>query len=438
MSNNPLLSVRGLKKHYPVTRGPLRREVGRVHAVDGVSLDLARGETLGLVGESGCGKSTAARTLLGLEAPTAGTVRFDGADIGEHDDRERKQFRRRASLVLQDPTSSFDPRMTMGAAVAEPLRIHGLRDAERRRAVVKDLLERVGLSAADYERYPHEFSGGQKQRVALARALSCDPDLLVADEPVSALDVSVQAALLSLLDDLQEEFDLSVLFISHDMSIVEQVADRVAVMYLGEIVEIGPTEAIFSNPQHPYTHALLTSIPTPDPRAQTDGDKLSGDVPSPRNPPAGCRFHTRCPEIIPPQEYAFEQDTWRSVMDLRVDLGRRRFDRDALRQRIAAVDADSAEVASDARLHRAIRKEYDLPTELSDSGAETVLSAAIDDLAANNIAAADERLREAFLTVCETYEPALQTTEAGHRAACHLHGVSNKTDIAEAPPSIED
>ena len=318
MTDDLLLSVRGLENHYPITEGLLSRETGRVRAVDGIDFEVRRGETLGLVGESGCGKSTTARALLRLEEPTAGTVAVGGEDIGEYDRTKLKRLRRRVQMVFQDPSSTFDPRMTVGEAVAEPLTTHGLRDGERRRGVVEDTLERVGLSSGDYDRYPHELSGGQKQRIALARALVLNPDLLVADEPVSALDVSVQAEILGLLDDLQREFDLSMLVISHDMGVVSQICDRIAVMYLGEIVEIGPTEVIFDDPQHPYTQALLSSIPTLDPYARGQTGGVSGDVPDPSDPPTGCRFHTRCPEVIQPEGYDFEQKNRRGVMDLRV------------------------------------------------------------------------------------------------------------------------
>ncbi|MFB6311764.1 MAG: ATP-binding cassette domain-containing protein, partial [Salinirussus sp.] len=233
----PLVRVQDLTKHYPITKGVLRREVGRTRAVDGVDFEIGRGETLGLVGESGCGKSTVGTTLLRLEEPTAGDVYFDGEPVSEFDGERLKQFRREAQMIFQDPVSSFDPRMTVGQSVAEPLQIHGLRDADRRRAIVEDLLDRVGMMAEDADAYPNEFSGGQKQRIALARALSTNPRLIVADEPVSALDVSVQSEILSLLDSIQEEFGLSLLFISHDMGVVREICDRVAVMYLGEIVE---------------------------------------------------------------------------------------------------------------------------------------------------------------------------------------------------------
>ncbi|MFC6988358.1 ABC transporter ATP-binding protein [Haloplanus sp. GCM10025708] len=328
----PILDVHELRKHYPVTEGVLRKEVGRVRAVDGVSFTVDRGETVGLVGESGCGKSTAATSLLRLEKPTGGRVVFDGEDVTGYDDRELKRFRRRAQMIFQDPTSSFDPRMSVGEAVAEPLRVHGMRDRNRRRAIVGDLLDRVGLDAADFDRYPHEFSGGQKQRIALARALVINPDLVVADEPVSALDVSVQADILRLIERVQSEFGLALLVISHDMGVVREICDRVAVMYLGEIVETGPTEEIFEDPRHPYTEALLGSTPIADPRRRGQGTVLTGDVPSPSDPPPGCRFHTRCPAVIPPDDYDVSSATWRAVLDLRLRVETEGIDLEAVEE----------------------------------------------------------------------------------------------------------
>jgi peptide/nickel transport system ATP-binding protein len=299
--SDSLLSVDGLKKYYADGSSLLDRLLGEepasVKAVDGVSFDVREGETLGLVGESGCGKSTTGETVLRLREPTAGEISFDGEDVRGMTDSRLTQFRRRAQIVFQDPFSSLDPRMTTGDIITEGLRIHDIADREQRRETARDLLERVGLSADQIDRYPHEFSGGQRQRVGIARALAVDPDFVVLDEPVSALDVSVQAQILNLLDDLQEDFGLTFLFIAHNLGVVRHVCDRVAVMYLGEIVEIGPVEEIFDDPAHPYTKALLSSVP----RASTDArdeefTTLRGDVPSPRNPPAGCRFHTRCPE----------------------------------------------------------------------------------------------------------------------------------------------
>jgi len=401
----PLLDVEGLTKHYPVTEGVLRNEVGRVRAVDGISFTVDRGETLGLVGESGCGKSTAATTALRLEEPTDGHVVFDGEDVTAYDDRELKRFRRRAQMVFQDPTSSFDPRMSIGESVGEPLQVHGMRDRDRRRRIVGDLLERVGLDASDMDRYPHEFSGGQKQRVGLARALVINPDLIVADEPVSALDVSVQADILDLIDRLQSEFGLAIVVISHDMGVVREVCDRVAVMYLGEIVETAPTEALFEDPQHPYTRALLGSTPVADPRRRGQGTSLTGDVPSPSDPPPGCRFHTRCPEAIPDEEYDLDAETWRAVLNLRLRVTSRGIDTEAVRT--YAAEGDDPETADDEAVRAEIRAEFDLPATLPDPRAEEALSGALDRLLVDDVDGAAERLADAFPTVCRRERPGL-------------------------------
>jgi peptide/nickel transport system ATP-binding protein len=296
----PLLEVEGLRKYYfeqdTLVDRALRRDPISVKAVDGVSFRVEEGETLGLVGESGCGKSTTGETVLRLRDATDGEIRFDGEDLLDKSDADLRKFRRRAQVVFQDPFSSLDPRMTAGEIITEPLKIHGIADRAERRERAKELLERVGLSAAQVDRYPHEFSGGQRQRIGIARALALEPEFVVLDEPVSALDVSVQAQVLNLLEDLQEEFGLTYLFIAHDLSVVRHISDRVAVMYLGRIVETGDVDDIFENPQHPYTQALLESVPRAAVEEQGRRvEALQGDVPSPRNPPAGCRFHTRCP-----------------------------------------------------------------------------------------------------------------------------------------------
>ena len=289
-----LLRVRGLFKHFPVKDGD---EV--VRAVDGVTFEIVRGETLGLVGESGCGKSTVGRCLLRLIEPTRGEIDFGGRDVRALGGEELRLLRREMQIIFQDPYASLNPRLRVRDIVSEPLVIHGIGDKAERRERVADLLRKVGLDPDYMNRYPHEFSGGQRQRIGIARALALNPKLIVADEPVSALDVSVQAQVINLLEDLQSEFDLTYLFISHGLAVVEHISDRVAVMYLGRIVEVASSRELYANPLHPYTRALLSAIPVPDPTRKRDRIVLKGDVPTPINPPSGCRFHTRCPEAIP-------------------------------------------------------------------------------------------------------------------------------------------
>ncbi|MCW5734001.1 MAG: dipeptide ABC transporter ATP-binding protein [Enhydrobacter sp.] len=300
MTDSPLLEVSDLKKHFPIYKGVFSKLSGHVYAVDGVSFSIGRGETLGLVGESGCGKSTVGRTLLRLLDPTAGTVRIGGEDITHLDGPDLLPYRRRMQMIYQDPYASLNPRMTAGEIVGEPMVVHQIGTSTERRDQVASLFERVGLRPEAVHRYPHEFSGGQRQRIGIARALSLNPDLIVGDEPVSALDVSIQAQIINLLMDLQDEFGLSYLFVAHDLAVVEHISHRVAVMYLGRIVEMTDRQSLFEMPLHPYTEALLSAVPIPKASARTRKRViLTGDVPSPINPPPGCHFHARCPYAMP-------------------------------------------------------------------------------------------------------------------------------------------
>ena len=444
MAKDPILSVRDLQKHYPITKGLFNRQVGAARAVDGISFDIGSGETLGLVGESGCGKSTAASSIVRLEEPTSGEVIFNGNGRGEarrnpdgthpndvtrFSNTELTAFRRGVQMIFQDPSSSFDPRMTVGAAVGELLAVHGMSDRRRRRSIVEDLLERVGLSASDHDRYPHEFSGGQKQRIALARALVLNPDLIIADEPVSALDVSIQAEILSLITELQDAFDLSLLFISHDMSVIRQICDRVAVMYLGEIVEIGPTETVFANPQHPYTEALLSAIPTPDPRATVGGIELRGAVPSPTDPPSGCRFHTRCHRVIQPDGIDIDQSDWRGALNLRDAVVAGEVGVEQIRENLVAsrtaretaeTESDETTVSNEA-IRTRIRTEFGIGEQLGDDDAERTLQTALDTLLEADAERAAQILSESFVTPCEESAPQQTQHTAGHESACFRH-----------------
>jgi len=405
---DPLLSVRDLEKYFYEGGGLVDRLLGgeetAVRAVDGVSFDVRQGETLGLVGESGCGKSTTGEALLRLVEPTGGTVTFDGDSVRGMEDLT--PFRRRAQVVFQDPFSSLDPRMTVEQILREPLEIHGVGTPADRRDRAAELMDRVGLSADQLERYPHEFSGGQRQRIGVARALALEPDFLVLDEPTSALDVSVQAQVLNLLSELQADLGLTYLFISHDLSVIRYICDRVAVMYLGEIVEIAPTEDLFEDPQHPYTEALLESVPRADTsERERDVEPLAGDVPSPRDPPSGCRFRTRCPSVIPPPDVSLSQPQYRAVMDLRRLVETRQIGVHGARE-AAGSDAGDAEVAA-ALADRLL--EVDLPAEDA-----SLVRDALADVVGGEWDAAAQSLRNRYESVCETDHP------TGERATCHL------------------
>jgi oligopeptide transport system ATP-binding protein len=297
-NGGPLLEVTNLVKHFPIKSGVLvDREIGAVRAVDDVSFEVGEGETLGLVGESGCGKSTLARSVLQLLKPTSGSVRFRGREISGLGRKQMRPLRREMQMIFQDPYASLNPRKRVGQIIGDPMSLHGVASGTELRKRVEELMERVGLHPEHYNRFPHEFSGGQRQRIGIARALALEPRLIVADEPVSALDVSIQAQIINLLDDLQDDFNLTYIFVAHDLGVVRHVSDRIAVMYLGKIVELGPTEDVCTRPIHPYTVSLLSAVPIPDPNENRAREPLvlEGDVPSPANPPAACRFHTRCP-----------------------------------------------------------------------------------------------------------------------------------------------
>jgi peptide/nickel transport system ATP-binding protein len=442
--NDMLLKVRNLKKHYPISSSFLSGPSVYARAVDGINFEVERGEIFGIVGESGCGKSTAAKSLIRLEEPTDGEIIFNGEDITEYDESRLREFRREVQMIFQDPDSSFDPRMNIGDAIAEPLIVQGMQNSEKRNAIVADLLERVNLSTEDMKRYPHEFSGGQKQRIALARALAVNPQLLVADEPVSALDVSIQSEILGLIKQFQEEFGLSVIVISHNLGVIQEICDRVAVMYLGGFVEVGKTEELFNDPQHPYTKSLLSAIPTPDPTDRGLGKGLVGDVPDPTNPPSGCRFHTRCPAVIQPSEYSLEQTEWQHVLHLRKQLNAGKVDLETIAKVYAAEgeqgqgsDQSVEDVPTD-EMTSLIRKEYEIPQTLSDQDAENTFSHALETLAAGNTEDAQSLLNEYFTTICEQKEVDLKEHE-GREVACHLHSEeAGDSEDKEAPISGND
>ena len=430
MTEAPILEVTGLTKYYESGGSVVENLLGRsrqVRAVDGVDLELHPGETLGVVGESGCGKTTLGRALLRLVEPTAGSVvyrrrRDDGSteeiELTDLSGSNLRDLRRDLQYIFQDPFASLDPRLTVGDIVGEPLDIHGLASGQARTERIHDLLDTVGLSASHAKRYPHEFSGGQRQRIGIARALAVEPQVIVCDEPVSALDVSIQAQILNLLEDLQAEFDLSYLFIAHDLSVVEHISDRVAVMYLGEIAEVGATDDLYATPRHPYSEALLSVIPEPDPGWEGEKILLSGEVPSALDPPEGCRFHTRCHRVIPPESVDLDQSTVRSLLDVK------------LRAREAASASELVSLGTDGQFREdlaaegpravddAVRSAYGLPATLPDPDVERKFEEAMAALAADGPTAAKRVLEAAFVSPCETVRPDLVPVGDTQAVAC--------------------
>jgi peptide/nickel transport system ATP-binding protein len=389
-----------------------------VKAVDGVSLEISRGETIGLVGESGCGKSTLGRTLIQLEQATSGEVLFDGTDITELSGKDLKNWRRNSQMVFQDPESSLNDRMTVGEIIREPLDVHDWKTPRERRQHVRELLDVVGLRPEHYYRYPHQFSGGQRQRIGIARALALEPEFIVLDEPVSALDVSVQAQILNLLEDLQDEFGLTYLFIAHDLSVVRHICDRVAVMYLGHIMELGPTEELFENPKNPYTISLLSAIPDPDPTSRGERVTLRGTPPSPRDPPKGCPFSTRCPMKIRPEEFQnVDDELWLNIEIFReVVRARSRADRSVTDQvkellgmetRFSDIGEIQQELFADVTIPRNIQQHIDEASEYIEN---------------NDEQQAREYLRGVFGSVCDSDSPGDNVvSDSGRFSHCHRH-----------------
>ena len=427
-TGEPLVEVRGLRKYYETGPSVLGGEP--VKAVDGVSFDIRPGETFGLVGESGCGKTTLGRTLLQLETVTDGVVRFDGRDVTELSGAEQKDWRRNVGMVFQDPESSLNERMTVGEIVREPLDVHDWETARDRRRRVRELLDTVGLQPEHYHRYPHQFSGGQRQRIGIARALALNPEFVVLDEPVSALDVSVQAQVLNLLEDLQDEYGLTYMFIAHDLSVVRHICDRVAVMYLGNVLELGRTAELFEDPANPYTISLLSAVPEPDPTSAIDRITLRGTPPNPRDPPKGCPFSTRCPMKIRPDGFHdVDDDVWqqvevfREVVRERSRLGRSLSDRVAGLLGRDTVRADVAELRAD------LFGDVSLPPSVAGP-----VDDAMDHLEANDPGAARDVLAGAFDGDCDAEPPdPYEVSPTGRTSRCHLH----REDETDPRSSVE-
>lgn len=415
-----LLEVTDLKKHFEQADGFLDRVVGNsgeVQAVDGVDLTIYKGETLAVVGESGCGKSTLGQTMLNLHQPTDGSIQYRNEDIAGISEREMRPYRRELQMIFQDPLASLNPRQKVGQILKAPMEVHGVGESDAERIDrVEALLERVGLKPGHADRYPHQFSGGQQQRIGIARALSLEPELIIADEPVSALDVSVQAQILNLLNELQDDLELSLLFIAHDLSVVRHIADRIAVMYLGTIVETAPVEELFKNPQHPYTKSLLSAVPRINADERTERIILEGTVPSPLDPPTGCRFHTRCPAVIPPEEWSGTQQQFKAGFAFRNRVIGNDIDPTAVRERLEGDGTDPDDDAVAARI-----LEQSFPEDLTEYPEEAVeaIRQTAQTLANGNHEQAITRITDVFRSPCEQEIPKTASVDEEHRAACH-------------------
>lgn len=415
-----LLEVTDLEKYFDQTDSFLDRivgESGEVRAVDGVDLTIHEGETLAVVGESGCGKSTLGQTMLNLHQPTDGSIQYRGEDLAGMSEREMRPYRRDLQMIFQDPLASLNPRQKVGQILKAPMEVHSIGENDAKRTDrVEALLERVGLKPGHVDRYPHQFSGGQQQRIGIARALSLEPELIIADEPVSALDVSVQAQILNLLNGLQDDLGLALLFIAHDLSVVRHIADRIAVMYLGTIVETAPVEELFENPQHPYTKSLLSAVPRISADDRTERIVLEGTVPSPLDPPTGCRFHTRCPAVIPPEEWSGTQQQFKTGFAFRNRVTGNDIDPEAVRARL---EGDGKVVDDDAVAARIIEQSF--PENLTDypeESAETIRQT-VEALANGNREHAISLITDTFQSPCEQETPRDASISDEHRAACH-------------------